>query len=655
MSRAYYSAKISEFKNHHPDYILGLLCRHHSFSVDELQKQAWQSQISILQTIFSKFSQGQILFEYVIPRMGKRVDVVFLFAGIVFVIEFKVGEKEYLQHAIDQVIDYSIDLKNFHERSHDLLIVPVLVSTEAGSVKNEFQQNEDCVFKVIKANKINLAEEICCFSEKLEQQAIDVDAWENSIYKPTPTIIEAAQALYRGHTVKEISRSDAGAINLSVTSDAINNIIEKSKIERKKSICFITGVPGAGKTLAGLNIANERHRFEEEEHAVFLSGNGPLVEVLQEALARNEVKSSSKRISKGKAKSEAKAFIQNIHHFRDDALSVDSPPIEKVVIFDEAQRAWTLDQTSSFMKTKKGVSDFNMSEPDFLISIMDRHKDWAVIICLIGGGQEINTGEAGLPEWFGALREKYQDWVVYVSNEMGEYEYTRGADLSNLFSKLNVIYLKELHLSTSIRSFRSESVSGFVKSLLDNEIKMAADFYESLKENYPIVVTRNFEKAKQWLRHKARGSERFGVVSSSGGYRLKPYGICTQLKINAANWFLNPKTDVRSSYYLEDVATEFDIQGLELDWVCLAWDADLRYDKEWIYKKFRGAKWQNINDQNALIYLKNAYRVLLTRARQGMVIFIPEGDFEDETRLPKLYDGIYELLTNRIGINVLHH
>ncbi len=650
MSRSYYSAEINEFLKHNPDYILGVLCNHHTFSVDELQKRAWQNQILILQSILSNLNKGQILFEYSIPRMGKRVDVVLLYAGIVFVLEFKVGEKEYPTEDIDQVVDYSIDLKNFHQQSHNLIIVPILVCTEARNILNEYLKHEDDVFAPLKANKSSLYDEIERFTAIWKQSEIDSGSWENSIYKPTPTIIEAAQALYGGHTVKEISRSDSGAMNLSITSEAINRIIETSKTESKKSICFITGVPGAGKTLAGLNIANERHQFEEEEHAVFLSGNGPLVEVLQEALARNEVENSNKDVKKGKAKSKARAFIQNIHHFRDDALSVSSPPIEKVVIFDEAQRAWTCEQTSSFMKIKKGNLDFNMSEPNFLISIMNRHNDWAVIICLIGGGQEINTGEAGLPEWFAALRENYNDWNIYVSNEICDVEYTRGTNLPELFSNLHIKNLKELHLSTSIRSFRSELVSKFVKSLLDNELIEASDLYKSVNINYPIVVTRKLEKAKQWLLDKARGTERIGLVASSGGYRLKPYGICTQIKVNAVNWFLNPKSDIRSSYYLEDVATEFDIQGLELDWICLAWDADLRHEEEWIYKKFRGTKWQNINDPNVLIYLKNAYRVLLTRARQGMVIFIPEGDENDQTRLPDFYNGIYNVFVNQIGV-----
>ena len=274
--------------------------------------------------------------------------------------------------------------------------------------------------------------------------------------------------MYQGHSVREISRSDSGAENLTKTADAINKIIEKSKRNKTKSICFITGVPGAGKTLAGLNLANERHKFSEEEHAVFLSGNGPLVEVLQEALARNKVENSLDGIKKTIALRESKAFIQNIHHFRDDALENNTAPIEKVVVFDEAQRAWNQKQTSFFMQRKKGIDNFIQSEPEFLISVMDRREDWCVIVCLIGGGQEINTGEAGLLEWFSAIKKQFNHWQVYVSNEISDTEYTRELDLKNLFYGIKRYeFVSDLHLKTSIRSFRSEHVAKFVKAILD--------------------------------------------------------------------------------------------------------------------------------------------------------------------------------------------
>jgi len=649
--RSYYSKELQEFLTDNNSRIIGELTNSHQFALEEQQRNAWIQQIEILKNELHNFDSGHIMFEYSIPRMGKRVDVILIYEGIVFVIEFKVFAKEYLSADIDQCLDYSLDLKNFQEGSHSVQLVPILVSTEALNFDNSFERFRDGIFTPLRANKNNLGDIIKKTSEEFKAESIDAEKWENSLYKPTPTIIEAAQALYQGHDVKEISRSDSGAINLVKTAEAINDIIEKSKKQKEKSICFVTGVPGAGKTLAGLNLANERHRFgDDEEHAVFLSGNGPLVEVLQEALARNNIENSTKKITKGDALQKAKAFIQNIHHFRDDAISVDTPPIEKVVVFDEAQRAWNNDKTTSFMKIKKGIADFDMSEPEFLISVMDRHSDWAVIICLIGGGQEINTGEAGLPEWFSAIRNHYPHWNVYVSNQITDIEYTQKQNLEKLFAGMKYHSVPDLHLSTSIRSFRSEHVSDFVKSLLDCDKVKAKKLLLELKGKYPIVLTRNFEKAKQWLKDNARGNERFGITASAKAHRLRPYGIYVESDIDAPQWFLNDKEDVRSSYYLEYVATEFHIQGLELDWTCVAWDGNFRYENnEWLYNQFSGTKWQKIRSDEKMTYLKNTYRVLLTRARQGVIIFVPEGDVKDETRKPEFYNGTYNYL-KEVGI-----
>ncbi len=653
MQRAYYSTQIRNFLVDDESKILGVLTRNHAFALEELQRNAWISQITSLKEQLRELQDAHILFEFSIPRMGKRIDNVLIFKDSIFAIEFKVGDQYYTSHAIDQVMDYSLDLKNFHEASHNRQVIPIVVSTNAPAIENTVELHEDNVFMPLKANKANLKDVIQMVVPYLGNDYIDPHKWETSIYKPTPTIIEAAQALYKGHSVEEISRSDSDVINLTATSNAISRIIDDSKRNNQKSICFITGVPGSGKTLAGLNIANERHNIDEGEHAVFLSGNGPLVEVLREALARNEVsekKGTTEQITKNASLQKTKAFIQNIHHFRDDSLQTDRAPVERVAVFDEAQRAWTVEQTSSFMSRKKGIQGFDMSEPDFLISVMDRHPDWSIIICLVGGGQEINTGEAGLPEWFSALQKDYPHWNVYVSDQLTEQEYTRGEDLFSKINKERLFIQNELHLAVSVRSYRSEKVSGLVKSILDCDALEAKRLYAELKDVYPIVLTRNINTARDWLKSKARGTERYGIVSSSGAYRLRSFGIHIKADIKPTYWFLNDKQDVRSSYFLEDVATEFEIQGLELDWVCVAWDANFRFNNDhWEYKNFRGTSWQNINDEIRKLYLKNSYRVLLTRSRQGIVIFIPEGDDQDETRKQEFYDGTYEYLQS-IGI-----
>ena len=646
MLRAYYGKSIADFIQEDDLNILGTLAKNHGYqTLEKSQQNAWERQITILKSQLAELT-GYIYFEFSIPRMGKRVDNIVILGDKIFLLEFKIGSEQYDKHAIDQVIDYALDLRNFHEGSHYANLIPILIAEKAPIFENNFQtvQNLD---HAILLNAHNLHE---FFKPYDSNSLMDVAAWEQSSYKPTPTIIEAAQALYQNHDVEGITRSDAGAKNLSATANCISNIIEQAKQGNKKAICFVTGVPGAGKTLAGLNIANQRLKVAEDEHAVFLSGNGPLVQVLQEALARN--RAIKNKIKKETALKETRAFIQNIHHFRDEYLKNSQAPTEKVVVFDEAQRAWNQHQTSKFMSQKRGQSDFNQSEPEFLIEVMNRHQNWCVIVCLIGEGQEINTGEAGLVAWMQALQSSYPDWQVHYSNLIvNQDNYLQDAAIKSWLSTTGVEQ-NHLHLATSVRSFRSEKVSAWVHALLDMD-EQAKSLWKEIQSNYPIVLTRDLQKAKAWVKAQAKGSERYGLVASSGARRLKALGVHVKNEIDVANWFLNPKYDVRSSYFLEDVATEFDVQGLELDWVCLAWGENFYYqDNQWHYQSFKGCKWQNINKEEDKQFTKNAYRVLLTRARQGMVIWIPEGSESDNTRQKEFYDGTYQYLKS-IGINEL--
>lgn len=652
VKRSYYSNDIQSFLNQDNYSIFGEITTNDQFSAEDLQKNTWNREIEILKRELSQFLDGYIIFEYTIPRIGNRIDNIVIYKGIIFLLEFKVGEKKYPSYAIEQVTDYAFDLSCFHKESHNRLLVPILISTKAHSVKQEIRISKDNVLETICCNEYEIAKYITEVSLKFIQDEIIPDDWINSLYMPTPTIIEAAQALYLGHNVEDISRNDASAKNLNQTTKAINKIIDYSKAHNRKSICFITGVPGAGKTLAGLNIAVERQKIAEDEHAVFLSGNGPLVDVLQEALARDDAKRNN--ISRKEASRKVKEFIQIIHHFRDDAISVDTPPVEKVAIFDEAQRAWDEQNLTDFMKKKKHIEDFNMSEPEFLISILNRHNDWATIICLIGGGQEINKGEsAGIYGWFDSLRNNYPNWDIYVSDKITDDEYSKGHNFAEMTKNMNVNIIEDLHLAVSLRSFRSENVSNFVKALLDVDIDTAKRLYEQFNSDYPVFVSRNLHKAKLWVRSQAKGSQRYGLTASSGAKRLRKYGIWVQNKIEATNWFLNGRNDVRSSFHLEETATEFDIQGLELDWTIVCWDADLRFENgDFKHLKFVGTKWQNIKSADNILYLKNAYRVLLTRARQGFVIFVPAGDETDMTAKPEYYDGIYRYLKS-VGIKEL--
>ena len=581
MSRFYYSDTISHFLNASPQEIIGHLAENSEFAVETTQKDAWLGQISILKPLLSDLT-GTIFFEYSIPRMGGRIDTVLIVNNVIFVIEFKVGEKEFNQSAIDQVWDYALDLKNFHETSHHHLIAPILIATESKksyAVIEEMPHNDNLLFP-IKTNVENLRNIIQHVLEFAEGEAINPTQWSNGRYSPTPTIIEAAMSMYSEHGVHDIYRSDAAAINLTETSNAVLEIINDAKKNSYKAICFLTGVPGAGKTLVGLRIAAMNYKENERASTVYLSGNGPLVAILREALTRDKLKrerSKGKKVRKGEVFSQVKTIIQPIHHFRDEYLKDLTPPYEHVTIFDEAQRAWNLTQTADFMKRKKNKKDFSQSEPEFLISCLDRHQDWAVIVCLVGGGQEINKGEAGISEWIESLNRSYPDWHIYVSNRLTDSEYAAGHAIELLEKHKTVFKVESLHLSVSMRSFRSENVALLVKNILDINIEEAKANYQSVKEKYPIVLTRDLSKAKQWLKSKARGSERYGLIVSSKAARLKPDGIDVKSPMNPVNWFLEGKDDIRSSYFLEDVATEFDVQGLELDWSCVTWDADFRY------------------------------------------------------------------------------
>jgi hypothetical protein len=660
LKRYFYSDPVTTFLSKPQDAILGELASRNSFNLEITQRNAWQQEIIILKRVLSELRlSGQLFFEYSIPRLGRRIDVVLLIGPVIFILEFKVGDSDFHSDSIDQVWDYGLDLKNFHETSHNSLVAPILIATcaQAEECNIAYNPRNDRMLDPILCNQDTLINGIKKVLEFAQGDIIDPENWSQGRYHPTPTIIEAATALYNGHSVDEISRSDADAMNLSSTCDLIDKTIIWANKNSKKAICFVTGVPGAGKTLVGLKVATEHVSQQEMLHSVFLSGNGPLVDVLREALASDNVqqaKETGNKVRKPEALSAVKKFIQNVHHFRDECLTdTNRPPIEHVTIFDEAQRAWDLQQTKKFMETKKQVANFNLSEPEYLISCLDRHPDWAVIVCLVGGGQEINTGEAGISEWIQALIRSYPDWHIFISPHLADKEYNAVEVLNELGHHKNTTFQEDLHLRVSMRSFRAENVSLLVKNLLDLELEQARENFLQISEKYPIVLTRDLGKAKKWLKANARGSERYGIVVSSEAQRLKPHAIDVRTKTNPVHWFLKGKADVRSSYYLEDVATEFQVQGLELDWTCVTWDADFRRsDSGWAHWSFCGDRWNKILKSERQKYQLNAYRVLLTRARQGMVIVVPNGDIEDPTRKAEYYDPTFEYLSD-IGLTLI--
>ena len=666
--RAHYSADVQDFLRDDPNRILGVLTKAARDAGGD-QIDAWIKEIDVLQKELRGVG-GRLFLEFVIPRMGKRADAVLVHAGTVFVIEFKVGSRKYDKSAVEQCVDYALDLKNFHEGSYDAPIVPVLVATSAGErARSSYPKDRDGSFFPVKIGRRGLGSAIAGIAKEHPAEAIDPIRWERSAYNPTPTIVEAARAMYARQNIKEITRSEGGD-NLKNTTNTVEDIIERSKKLGKKSICFVTGVPGAGKTLAGLNLAGKRRDRKEGEKAIYVSGNGPLVKVLQEALARDEIKSNRLKIEnlkkrlkdekadaktikekmKGKkmrkidAVRKTKPLIQALRNFVHESLANPAAPAERIVIFDEAQRAWTARAMNKALK-KLNLEPHDKSQATILLDAMNRHGDWAVVVCLVGGGQEINHDEGGLPEWFKSLRCSRAGWEAYVP-DMLDKEHLQGGSLDEMLRGTKFVRKPNLHLATSVRSFRTGRVSEFVGALLDlEEQKARAALAEMTEKKYPVALTRDFGRAKEWLRSKAQGTQRFGVVAAAKSYRLMPHGIYVQVAADAVSWFLNTPEDPRSAYSCEYAATEFEVQGLELDWACVAWDADLRLTKDgWSHHEFRGSAWTRVRKEDKQGYLKNAYRVLLTRARQGMVVFVPEGDPGDPTRKREFYDRTYRYL-----------
>ena len=700
-TRCLYDNSIKDFLNDSEFSVLGTLCDRYHGEALTTTREAWKSEISIMQKALSQYknNSGQIIFEYDIPRLGKRIDVVLLLKGIIFCIEFKVGESSILEADIDQVLDYALDLKNFHKFSQDKVIVPILVATNYKRSSTEIRMSvyDDGIVNPLVTGESNITSLIRIILNAFPHELPIDKNWTISPYAPTPTIIEAARSLYENHSVENITRHEADDVSTDRTINCILEIIRSSKIHEKKSICFVTGVPGAGKTLVGLDVAIKQtyqghSEPVEDEGAVYLSGNGPLVAVLTEALAQDNVKRSRENNEKKKlsdARREVSKSIQMIHRYRDNMLAKIKNPVENnrleidpekavkmekagfgevehVAIFDEAQRSWTHKRLAEYLKrggtygNKLKAPNFPMSEAAFLIWALDQREDWATIVCLVGGGQEINTGEAGISEWIKALNDQFKHWNVYISPHLTDTEYAEGKVNELLKYNPNVTYYDDLHLAVSLRSFRAEKLSLFVHSLLSFD-QNARRVYEEIKDKYPIILTRDMNKARKWLHRKVRGTERTGVLVTKEAARYKPLAIhiLPSGDENAVHWFLEDKADIRSSNYLEDAATEIQVQGLELDYTCVLWDADMRYENgKWHFYTFNGnTKWNeqfgNTESKRELQkYMLNAYRVLLTRARLGMIICVPVGNpnknangfWEDSTRKPEYYEGTYQYL-----------
>lgn len=660
-----YHASAHDFIEDDVDRVVGLLARAVAdtgiASQYSRQIRVWKDQVNLLKECIQRLSEEwtasianwHIVLEYELPRRQKRPDAILLANDRILVIEFKFGMEKYETAAKWQAEDYALNLRDFHAASRDRYIVPILCAVDAPVlISTAPLENGGIVAPTQLANGKtlwNALQRACENGLPSTALACPVDpaGWLASPYRPTLTIIEAAEHLYGNHSVREISHNYAG--NLDKTTDMLANVILDAKQHKKRVICFVTGVPGAGKTLTGLNVVHDPTlRSKQGPSGIFLSGNGPLVKVVREALIIDQQRAGRRRKD---AKHEVSTFIQNVHQFlRFHRENQATLPHEHVVMFDEAQRAWNREQ----MLRKQGV---DRSESAELLEVMERAADWAVIVALVGGGQEIFLGEAGLEEWGNAIQDAKEKWTIVASPEV-----VRGGESiagHRLFAdepRRDVVIRHEplAHLSVSVRSHRAKTINQWVNDLLDLETARAITNFPDIRE-FPLVVTRDLDMARAWLRARSGNdpAKRCGLVATSEDQRFRAHGLenSTDFRMGYSfeKWFLAPADDVRSSFALEVSASEFECQGLELDWVGVCWGGDLTPHADglaWDYRKFRGASWQNCRSEIEQSYIRNRYRVLLTRARAGMVIWVPPGSLTDETRDPARFDRVYELLKN---------
>lgn len=649
LSRAFYAASVAEFLADTDDAILGRLSARHVSqfaSAERDQVIAWVREIEILRRAFLSLGVGcetwSILLEVPLLRLNQRLDAVVLASGRVMVVEFKIGAKRYEAADRQQVERYALSLRDFHEVSRSRLIVPILCAEDAPA--RPFRPDVlDGVARTLEANRHTLADALTA----VKTESYDLDdpehwfEFDNSPYRPTPTIVEAAQALYAGHQIAEIGRGDAADAELQEAADALDDIVAQARARAGKTVCFVTGAPGAGKTLLGLNLALKGRTGETS--SALLSGNPPLVHVLTEALAEDAARRG--KLTKAEARRRAEAAIQNLLGYLKEHRDGAIPP-EHVVIFDEAQRAWDAEVGKKLMGREE-------SEPAAFLNILDR-LGWACLVCLVGPGQEINRGEGGLALWGEALVDaarRGRPWTIVAAPQAvrGGEDVAGAGLISTLAHTLDIREERRIHLANSIRAYRNALHGQWVAALLDSDLAKARRLTLDMT-GPPAVITRDLDTAKAWLRDRRRGGRSVGLLVSSGAVpRLIAEGVPPAPRSNEldaiAHWFLKPYTDYRSSGALEIPMSEFGCQGLEIDYAGLCWGGDLIWGAGgWTPRQLSAPNWRAVRDEDKRRFRVNGYRVLLTRARAGLVVYVPAGEPEDPTRAPEAFDGIASAL-----------
>ena len=641
-SKAFYAATVPEFLRTPHSVIVAELARRTALihRGNEIQQiQAWERQLQILQEALVCLgdctADWSILLEYPLLRLGRRLDAIILVCGRIVVVEFKIGARSYHACDIAQVEDYALCLRDFHAASVGREIVPILCAEIAPThPPQELLEFTEGVSSVQYANASSLSDTLSATVSHSQASQIYWRDFDTAAYNPTPSIVDAAKAIYAGHAVRDIGRADASAEAIEFTASRLEALSREAQVLGRKKVCFVTGTPGSGKTLLGLNLVFAHPDAPGYEPAALLSGNRPLVHVLQEAIAED---AASRHGSKKEARRRAQAALQNLLGYLKEHSGIGAkPPPEHVIVYDEAQRAWDED-------TGRKLLGRSRSEPALFLEIMSR-LPWACLVCLLGPGQEINRGEGGLPLWGEALEDAARagiDWDVHVSPIAAiDNPDLVGQSLLNhvTVGTLPVQEEPSLHLSAGVRAYRNEAHGLWVEALLAGRLVQAAEIAGRCAEP-PAFVTRDLPKLRARLNALGRGTRRVGLLASSGAIRLVGEGIPPSPRSNeldlVAHWFLRPPEDYRSSNALETPLSEFVCQGLEIDYAGLCWGGDLIWDDEgWIPRAMRAPKWQIIRNKERRHYRMNAYRVLLTRARAGLIIWVPPGDEQDPTRLP---------------------
>ena len=661
---AYASFDVASFLAEPPGSVVGQLeiaYAHDGFvSQYTSQSRAWsdsvpliQSQLALVVADHRAAASWNVHLELPLYRLRKRVDLVMLTDAAIVVVELKVGESTFLGSDMRQAEEYALDLRDFHSGSLDQCIVPCLWCTDAGPTHSYSTIAGFGVSTVHTLGREDLPRLLRQLATLPASASLVRDSWEHSAYKPVPSVIEAATTIFGDHDVRSIARADAS--NLDQTAARVVELIASARTMGHRALIFVTGVPGSGKTLAGLQSVHDAVATggEDEGDIVYLSGNTPLVTVLREPLARDRHSRSagtSKRRTIAEVRRDVRARIQHIINFLRDAVSGDSAsaPHEHAIVFDEAQRAWD---------EKQGQKKFSRaaSEPQLLLEIMSRHTDWCSLVCLVGGGQEINSGEDGVAGWGDALRNLdpnvSKSWQIHAPSQIAHGDNTTGGlALGSLPECIAIHGDDALRLQVSLRSYRSPRLADWVDAVLRGAPNEAADLSRELSR-YPIVLSRSLDDARSWLLRHGRGHRRFGLVASSGARRLRAEGLGVSLNATdgdkIAHWYLNDRDDIRSSMALEVTANEYTSQGLELDFVGVCWGGDFLRSSEtgtWMTRRLHGAQWDNVQKPTGQRFTRNSYRVLLTRAREGMVLWVPRGNSSDPTRSPDTLDATADFL-----------